>query len=59
MMGHSGDTFYRFKELHDKGGEIALAELSRQKPVLKSGVPEEIETAVVGLAIELEPDCCI
>jgi len=52
VMGFSRDTFYRVKKAYEEGGVEALKEKSRRKPNAKNRVPEEVEQAVLNLALE-------
>ncbi len=51
MMGYSRDRFYRFRDLYEAGGELALQELTRRKPLLRNQIAPEIETELVELSL--------
>jgi hypothetical protein len=52
VLVYNRDSFYRFRDLYERSGDLALAEMTKAKPNLKNRVAPEVEAAVVAMAIE-------
>ena len=52
LFGYSRDSFYRFKELYEAGGEQALKEATRKKPNIRNRIESVIEEQVKLFAFE-------
>ena len=52
VMGYSRDTFYRVKKAYEEGGIEGLKEESKRKANIRNRVSEDVEEAILQMALE-------
>ncbi|MCG7586831.1 helix-turn-helix domain-containing protein [Photobacterium sp. OFAV2-7] len=52
IYGYSRDSYYRMKKLYETGGEAALVDQTRDKPLLRNRVTKEIQHKLLELTFE-------
>ena len=52
VMGYSRDTFYRVKKAYEEGGIEGLKEKSKRKANIRNRVSEDVEEAILQMALE-------
>ncbi|MGR5143729.1 helix-turn-helix domain-containing protein [Photobacterium sp. DNB23_23_1] len=52
IYGYSRDSYYRIKKLYEQGGEAALVEQARDKPLLRNQVAKSIQTKLIEFTFE-------
>jgi transposase len=52
VFGYSRDSFYRFKEAYENGGDDAFREISKKKPNPKNRADPDIEKAILDMAFK-------
>ncbi|MGR5235560.1 helix-turn-helix domain-containing protein [Vibrio alfacsensis] len=52
LYGYSRDSYYRLKKLYEQGGEAALVEQVRAKPLLRNRVAKDIQSKLIEFTFE-------
>mgnify|MGYP005843319163 CR=1 FL=1 len=52
VLGYIRGSFCRFRNLFERGGELALADMTKARPNLRNRVVPEVEAAVIERAVE-------